>query len=292
MDGGGAAEISLERAQSIEMLRAVPYASGEALPLAPEDSVLPPAPAKDEEEASTYSVGLTKTPMGLGINLTGDVVSEIKPDSQAARDGKIKVGDRVVAVNGEAPTAAKPCSTILQAIDNGTTVELELMSSSAASQEASASAGKHPAAPQPAASQAPSGRSRRGRDSIRASLVGMWGGAAAPQQSSSHEDKPVGGDDKPMRRMRLRDQLDLPQEVIDGTMLYLSPHYKLVPASGSPEHHVAAQSNMYLELSAQLGALGIKVVSAAETSVAEQSALFVLVLCPGEHTHSEYGHSK
>ena len=33
--------------------------------------------------------------------------------------------------------------------------------------------------------------------------------------------------------MRLRDQLELPQEVIDGTVLYLSPHYRRVPASGS-----------------------------------------------------------
>ena len=33
----------------------------------------------------TYSVELTKTPMGLGLSLTKDVVTEIKPDSQAAQ---------------------------------------------------------------------------------------------------------------------------------------------------------------------------------------------------------------
>ena len=36
-------------------------------------------------ESSTYSVELTKTPMGLGLSLTKDVVTEIKPDSQAAQ---------------------------------------------------------------------------------------------------------------------------------------------------------------------------------------------------------------
>ena len=66
--------------------------------------------------------------MGLGLSLTDDVVTEIKPDSQAARDGKIKVGDRVVTVNGEAPTAAKPPSAILQATGAGTIVKLELTS--------------------------------------------------------------------------------------------------------------------------------------------------------------------
>ena len=77
---------------------------------------------------TTYTVELTKTPMGLGIRLTDDVVNEIKPDSQAARDGRVKVGDRVVTVNGEAPTKAKSTSTILQATSAGTIVTLELTS--------------------------------------------------------------------------------------------------------------------------------------------------------------------
>ena len=45
-------------------------------------------------ETTTYSVELTKTPLGLGLSLTDDVVTEIKPDSQAARGGRIKVGYR------------------------------------------------------------------------------------------------------------------------------------------------------------------------------------------------------
>ena len=42
-------------------------------------------------KATTYSVELTKMPQGLGLSLTDDVVTEIKSDSQAALDGKIKV---------------------------------------------------------------------------------------------------------------------------------------------------------------------------------------------------------
>ena len=45
-------------------------------------------------ETTTYSVELTKTPLGLGLSLTDDVVTEVKPDSQAARGGRIKVGHR------------------------------------------------------------------------------------------------------------------------------------------------------------------------------------------------------
>ena len=98
-----------------------------------------------------------------------------------------------------------------------------------------------------------------------------------------------GAELRPVRRMRLRDQLEIPQEVIDGTVLYLSPHYRQVPASGSGLAGLAgagttatARSSMYLELMAQLGALGIRMVSAADaTTVAEQHAPFVLVLCPG-----------
>ena len=75
-----------------------------------------------------YSIELTKTPLGLGLSITDDVVTEIKPDSQAARDGKIKVGDRVVSVNGEAPTKAKPSSAILQATGAGTIVKLQFTS--------------------------------------------------------------------------------------------------------------------------------------------------------------------
>ena len=49
-------------------------------------------------DATTYSVELTKTPMGFGLRLTDDIVTEVKPDSQAARGGRIKVGYRRLAL--------------------------------------------------------------------------------------------------------------------------------------------------------------------------------------------------
>ena len=50
-------------------------------------------------EAATYSIELTKTPLGLGLTITDDNVTEIKPDSQAARGGRIKVGYRRLILN-------------------------------------------------------------------------------------------------------------------------------------------------------------------------------------------------
>ena len=75
----------------------------------------------------SYSVELLKTPLGMGLTLgPNDAVTEISPDSQAARDGRIHVGDRVVSINGEMPTTAKPSSIILQGIAAGSTLKLEL----------------------------------------------------------------------------------------------------------------------------------------------------------------------
>ena len=156
-------------------------------------------------------------------------------------------------------------------------------------ESASAAAELQPAMLQPAASTESSTESPQGirrtsptgteaRTSptparIRASLAGMWGGAAASQSNLSVH--------RPIRRMRLLDQLELPREVTDGTVLYLSPHYRLLPASGGSVTP-GVQSNMFMELSAQLGSLGIKVVSVAgATSSANQPALFLLLLCPG-----------
>ena len=78
-----------------------------------------------------------KTPLGLGLTLDPNgTVSEVSADSQAARDGKIKVGDRIVSINGETPTSAKPSSAILQGIAAGTTLKLELASEAAAALKA------------------------------------------------------------------------------------------------------------------------------------------------------------
>ena len=84
----------------------------------------PTAPIK---KRATYSVELLKTPHGLGLTLgPNDAITEISPDSQAAQDGRIRVGDRVVSINGEMPTTAKPSSIILQGIAAGSTLKLEL----------------------------------------------------------------------------------------------------------------------------------------------------------------------
>ena len=76
--------------------------AGSQSPVALTAISLSPTKEKDLEtgssatgKATTYSVELTKTPLGLGLSLTDDVVTEIKPDSQAARDGRIKVEYRV-----------------------------------------------------------------------------------------------------------------------------------------------------------------------------------------------------
>ena len=73
--------------------------AGKQSPVALTAVSLSPAKEKDLESGApatkgstaTYSVELTKTPMGLGLSLADDVVTEIKPDSQAARHGRIKV---------------------------------------------------------------------------------------------------------------------------------------------------------------------------------------------------------
>ena len=76
--------------------------AGSQSPVAQTAISLSPTKEKDLESGApatkgstaTYSVELTKTPMGLGLSLADDVVTEVKPDSQAARDGRIKVGYR------------------------------------------------------------------------------------------------------------------------------------------------------------------------------------------------------
>ena len=89
----------------------------------------PTSPGKGRRASSTYAVELTKTPMGFGITLTADgTVTEIKRGSQAARSGRIKLGDRLAAVNGEAPTKATPPTSLLaQQGLHGSTVKLELI---------------------------------------------------------------------------------------------------------------------------------------------------------------------
>lgn len=84
-----------------------------------------------------------------------------------------------------------------------------------------------------------------------------------------------------MRRMRLRDDITLTKEMTEGTVLYLSPHYRQLAASGVADEEDIRQ-NMYNELSMQFSALGITIRSDRETTFSDdQRALMLLVLCPG-----------
>ena len=58
-----------------------------------------------------------------------------------------------------------------------------------------------------------------------------------------------------MRLMRLRDQVELTKEMTDSTVIYLSPHYRQLSASGVAEDAQDTTHNMYNELSMQFGAL-------------------------------------
>ena len=105
--GGAAVAILLMVGLGFLYLRKKRMAGGSQSPVALTAISLTPTKEKDLEsgapatkgpaasgKTTTYSVELTKTPLGLGLSLTDDVVTEINPDSQAARDGRIKVGYR------------------------------------------------------------------------------------------------------------------------------------------------------------------------------------------------------
>ena len=81
--------------------------------------------------ARAHFAELTKSRNGLqGVNLEVDILTEV--DSQAARGGNIKVGDRIVAINGEVPSADKGPDVILSGITNGSTLQLKLLGEQAA----------------------------------------------------------------------------------------------------------------------------------------------------------------
>ena len=115
-DGGGAPTAAIGGGAAVAILLMVGLGflylrkkrmAGSQSPVALTEISLTPTKEQDLESGSpatkgptatgkttTYSVELTKTPLGLGLSLTDDVVTEVKPDSQAARGGRIKVGYR------------------------------------------------------------------------------------------------------------------------------------------------------------------------------------------------------
>ena len=97
--GGAAVAILLMVGLGCYYLGKKRMAGGSQSPVAQTAISLSPTKERDLESGApatkgptaTYSVELTKTPMGLGLSLADDVVTEVKPDSQAARGGRIKV---------------------------------------------------------------------------------------------------------------------------------------------------------------------------------------------------------
>ena len=81
--------------------------------------------------ARAHFAELTKSQNGLrGVSLEVDIVTKVQ--SQAARDGNIEVGDRIIAINGEVPSADEGPDIILSSITNGSTLQLKLLSEQAA----------------------------------------------------------------------------------------------------------------------------------------------------------------
>ena len=61
------------------------------------------------------------------------------------------------------------------------------------------------------------------RASKRASISSLYGSRASREASQWGSQSRGSSADRPIRRMRLRDQLELPPEMVDATVLYLSP---------------------------------------------------------------------
>ena len=81
--------------------------------------------------ARAHFAELTKSQNGLrGVSLEVNIATKVQ--SQAARDGNIKVGDRIIAINGEVPSADEGPDIILSSITNGSTLQLKLLSEQAA----------------------------------------------------------------------------------------------------------------------------------------------------------------
>ena len=121
------------------------------------------------------------------------------------------------------------------------------------------------------------------RKSICASLTGrsQIANSATSSADGTARKRAESVQARQMRLMRLRDQFELTPEMTKSTVLYLSPYYRQLPASG-----VAADGdirhNMYNELVAQFGALGVEIKGDTESAfAADQRSLMLVVLCPG-----------
>ena len=95
----------------------------------------PPAvqPSEDVPKEVTSTVELVRTPLGLGLSIDGrNKVTAIDDDSQAGRSGLIELHDRLVSINGQplsslvAPEVGTPLEELLEAIEMGGTMSIEI----------------------------------------------------------------------------------------------------------------------------------------------------------------------
>ena len=126
------------------------------------------------------------------------------------------------------------------------------------------------------------------KPSVFASIVGIFdGGAKSPRDGEKRGDDKlaVSPEERPVRRMVLREEIQLTEEDTKDTVIYLSEHYReLAPTSTKLLHddkNVGGHS-MYEELVQQFDKQGVRLTSDSDEAFKEDSrALMLLVLSPG-----------
>lgn len=130
----------------------------------------------------------------------------------------------------------------------------------------------------------PAPRSRK--SSVFASIVGIFdgGGESARDGQKRGDDKPtVRPEERPVRRMVLREEVQLTEEDTKDTVIYLSEHYReLAPTSTRVLHGGTGGHSMFDELVEQFDKQGVRLTSDSDEAFKEDSrALMLLALCPG-----------
>ena len=251
--------------------------------------------AVDENEHDiTHSATLTKTPLGVGWTLDAEnVITEIKLDSQVARFTSINTGDQVRSINGMPPNDAVdlPPGTIMEVLlvsadarlkkpaprPGVPRLKLPVVGAGRGREDRTAST-SNPTTPR----TPPAAKSRLSRkDSTAPGSSSMPLGDMCTSGQDTARERARGERANPIRRMRLREQNELTQGMIDGIVVYLSPFYRLLPGSGV-NIDGDLRHNMYNELRTRLTDLGIKMSSNPnEMFGPNQRVLMLLVLCPG-----------
>ena len=99
-----------------------------------------------------FTVALTKGPLGLGLTLDAqNVVTALKPGTEAASCGAIQPGDRVLSLNGVAVSADHPVKSVAIDIADGERGTFVLLRGALPAGPAAATPQMPPAPPMPAA---------------------------------------------------------------------------------------------------------------------------------------------